>query len=73
MPRLAIIISAVGSVESWEGTLVSVLENRPADCEIIVALSQPYADPYDLKDEVRFVAPLGRGSATATINAALAS
>ncbi len=72
MPRLAIIVSAIGSVESWESTLVSVLENRPADCEIIVSLSQSYADPYDLKDEVRFVSPSRRGSATATINAALA-
>ena len=55
MPRLAIVITAVGSVESVERTLVSVLENRPTDCEVFVALNQPYSDPYDLKDEVRFV------------------
>jgi len=60
VPRLAIVISAVGSVESLERTLVSVLENRPTDCEVFVALNQPYADPYDLKDEVRFVVPEGR-------------
>jgi hypothetical protein len=55
VPRLAIVITAVGSVESVERTLVSVLENRPTDCEVFVALNQPYSDPYDLKDEVRFV------------------
>lgn len=73
MSRLAIVISAVGSIQSLEGTLVSVLENRPADSEIVVALNGPYADPYDLKDEVRFIPP-GRWSSTvAAINGALAA
>ena len=45
MPRLAIVIRAVGSIESLEGTLVSVLENRPADCEILVALDKPTPIP----------------------------
>jgi len=73
VPRLAIILSAVGSVESWEATLVSILENRPADCEIVVALREPYADPYDLKDEVRFLEPPRRARATQVLNAALAA
>lgn len=73
MPRLAIVITAVGNIESLESTLVSVLENRPADSEIIVALRQPYADPYDLKDEVRFIAPARRSKPTAALNAALAA
>jgi hypothetical protein len=43
-----------------EDTLVSVLENRPDDCEVIVVHNRSYDDPYDLKDEVRFVeAPAG--------------
>jgi hypothetical protein len=43
-----------------EDTLASVLENRPNDCEVIVVLNHGYDDPYDLKDEVRFVeAPPG--------------
>ena len=71
MPRLAIVISAVGNVQSLEGTLVSVLENRPADCEIVVALNRPYADPYELKGEVRFVT--ARGATVAGINQALAA
>jgi hypothetical protein len=69
VPRLAIVVSALGSIESLEGTLVSVLENRPADCEILVVLNEPYADPYDLKDEVQFVWE-GRAS---SINRALAA
>jgi hypothetical protein len=55
VPRLAIVISATGSIESLESTLVSVLENRPADCEILVALDRKYNDPYDLSGEVQFV------------------
>jgi GT2 family glycosyltransferase len=55
VPRLAIIIPAVRSVESLETTLVSVLENRPDDCEVLVTLNQPYDDPYDLSGEVRFI------------------
>ena len=73
MPRLAIVISAVGKIESLEGTFLSVLENRPSDCEVIVALNQPYSDPYDLKDEVRFVEAAGRPSAIGALNQALAA
>ncbi len=73
MPRLAIVISAVGSIESLEATLLSVLENRPADCEILVALDRPYSDPYELKDEVRFIQAAKRSSSIACTNAALAA
>ncbi|MEX0675980.1 MAG: hypothetical protein WD063_02815 [Pirellulales bacterium] len=73
MARLAIVISAVGSIESLEGTLVSVLENRPADCEIVVVLNRPYADPYDLAEEVRFLPPGRSVSTTGGINRALAT
>jgi hypothetical protein len=45
-----------------EDSLISVLENRPEDCEILVVLTQPYDDPYALEDEVRFLqAPKGAG------------
>jgi GT2 family glycosyltransferase len=71
VPRLAIVISAIGSIESLEGTLVSVLENRPADCEILVVLNKPYSDPYDLKDEVRFVQSTARVSSIHGVNQAL--
>jgi GT2 family glycosyltransferase len=38
-----------------ETTLVSVLENRPPDCEILVVHDAPYDDPYDLAAEIRFL------------------
>ena len=55
MPRLSCIIPVVGDVRPLESTLVSVLANRPDDCEILVVLNRPYDDPYDLKSEVRFL------------------
>ncbi len=60
-PRLSIVIPAADAA-ALEDTLVSVLERRPADCEIIVALSVPYDDPWNIAEEVRFVqAPAGTG------------
>lgn len=62
MSRLSIIVPFLGNVRRLEDTLVSVLENRPERCQIVVVLNQPYDDPYELDGEVRFVeAPLGAG------------
>lgn len=55
MPKLSIVIPALDSLALLEPTLVSVLQNRPDDCEIVVLLSRAYDDPYQLGDEVRFV------------------
>jgi len=55
VPRLSIIIPVLGSAARLETTLVSVLEKRPADCEIIVVLNAAYDDPYNLDGEVRFL------------------
>jgi hypothetical protein len=63
VPRLSCVIPVVGSIEDLETTLVSVLEHRPDDCEIIVVLNRPYADPYGLEDEIRFVEFRGAGMA----------
>jgi hypothetical protein len=61
LPRLSIVIPAA-DVTALEETLVSVLENRPSDCEIVVALSVPYDDPWNISEEVRFIqAPAGTG------------
>jgi len=57
---LSIVITAVKEAEPLEATLVSVLENRPAECEIIVAHNGFYDDPYDLDGEVTFVRARGR-------------
>ena len=55
MPRLSCIIPVVGDAHGLETTLVSVLEHLPDDCEIIVVHSARYDDPYDLKNELRFI------------------
>lgn len=55
MPRLTITIPAIGNWESLEATLVSVLQYRPYDCEVMVALNRPYDDPYELSGEVQFL------------------
>lgn len=63
MCRLSIIIPLWADNDSFEDTLASVLQNRPAECEVLVVHSQAYDDPYDLKGEVRFVpVPQGAGS-----------
>lgn len=60
-PRLSIVIPAADAA-ALEETLVSVLENRPADSEIVAALAMPYADPWNIAEEVTFVpAPVGSG------------
>jgi hypothetical protein len=55
VPRLAIVIPVLNGLKKLEDTLVSVLANRPAGCEIIVVLNEPYDDPYQLRGEVCFV------------------
>jgi hypothetical protein len=40
---------------AFERTLISVLENQPAGCEVLVAHDGSYDDPFELCDEVRFV------------------
>lgn len=54
-PQLSIVIPALGSLDLLEATLVSVLQNRPRDCEVVVVLNQRYDDPYSLSGEVRFL------------------
>lgn len=64
-PALSIVIPAPRDPALLEATLVSVLENRPADCEIVVALGFAYDDPWHVADEVRLVpAPPGSGLAS---------
>ena len=40
-PRLSIVIPMTTGPEPLEETLVSVLENRPDDCEIIAVIARP--------------------------------
>ena len=41
MPRLSIVIPSVADCNLLEDSLVSVLENRPADCGILVVHNRP--------------------------------
>ena len=54
MPRLSIIIPHRND-HQLEETILSVLENRPRDSEVIVAHNGSYHDPYQLADEVVYV------------------
>lgn len=58
--RVSIVVPHLGDDALFEDSLVSVLENRPADCEVLVSHDGRYDDPFELGDEVRFVANEGR-------------
>ena len=71
MPRLTIVIPALGHVDSFETTILSVLENRPAHCEILVPQCGDYPDPYNLSDEVHFIEQPAAASGSELIDVAL--
>lgn len=54
-PRLTIVVPHCRDEAAFETTLVSVLENRPQGCEVLVPHDGSYHDPFSLSDEVRFV------------------
>lgn len=70
MPRISIIIAHQHD-QRLEDTLLSVLECRPRDCEVIVAHDGSYADPYQLADEVLFIETNASCSQTTKVNEAL--
>ncbi|MBR0193514.1 MAG: hypothetical protein IJQ31_15770 [Thermoguttaceae bacterium] len=56
MNNLAVIIPYHSTPAELEGSLLSLLENRPESCEICVVLNQPYENIYELsEDEVHFL------------------
>jgi hypothetical protein len=72
-PRLSIVIPVANGVERLEETLVSVLENRPETCEVIVVHPRCYDDPYNLGDEVRFVESARRANLVELANLGIAA
>lgn len=70
MPRLSIVIPCLGGAAEFDGTLVSVLQNRPLDCEVLVLHTERYNDPYALQGEVRFIEAHNQ-TLTGLLNAAL--
>jgi hypothetical protein len=71
VPRLSCILPVMDRLAEMEPTLVSLLENRPADCEILLVLTTPYDDPYELGGEVRFLQAPPRSDLLAAMNFAL--
>ena len=55
VPRLSIVVPLGANVAAFEDTLVSILQNRPAASEVVVAHDGSYEDPFNLAGEVRFV------------------
>lgn len=70
MCRLSIIVPYDRDEAAFETTLVSVLENRPEFCEVLVAHDGTYCDPFELDDEVRFVVS-AEGDRNSLIHAAV--
>lgn len=73
VPRLSILIPCFDPAAELEDTLVSVLQNRPRDCEVLVIHTQQYSDPYNLRDEVQLLRVSGRVSLCQLANSGLAA
>lgn len=71
MPRLSVIIPHRNDDQRLEETILSVLENRPRDCEVIVVHDGAYRDPYALGDEVVYVQEEAGSSTVDLLNAGL--
>lgn len=73
MSRLSIVIPALRPVELLENSLVSVLQNRPADTEVLIVHTEPYNDPHGLEGEIRFIAASQDSSFVETANLGFAA
>ena len=69
VPRLSIIVPHRHNDARLEMTLLSLLENRPHECEIIVVHDGSYSNTYHLEDEVLFIAEQGTVSTARLLNA----
>jgi hypothetical protein len=56
VPRLSIIVPHRNNDARLEMTLLSLLENRPEESEIILVHNGSYSNPYQLEDEVLLIA-----------------
>ena len=71
MPRLSILIPCLGGSAEFDGTLVSVLQNRPPKSEVIVVHTAAYDDPFELAGEVHFVHCPDESTLVGLINAGI--
>jgi hypothetical protein len=51
---LSVVVPVIDAT-GLEETLVSILEHRPDNCEVVVALATPYDDPWNIREEVTFI------------------
>jgi hypothetical protein len=68
VPRLTILIADTGGAGPLETTLASVLQFRPASCEVVVVHRGKYEDPYGLSSEVHFIAGPPRANTIDLLN-----
>ncbi len=54
IPRLSIVVPIGQDLLAFESTLISILENRPPACEVLVSHDGSYDDPFGICDEVSF-------------------
>ena len=74
VPRLSIIVPHLHDDSALELTLLSVLENRQSDFEILIAHDGGYRDPYSLdQDEAILIESEAGASFTEQLNLAVAS
>jgi hypothetical protein len=72
-PALSIVIPAPADAAALEATLVSVLENRPPACEVVVPLGFAYDDRWGIADEVRLVTAPPDSGVAACANVGIAA
>jgi len=72
-PALSIVIPAPADAAALESTLVSVLENRPPACEVVVPLGFAYDDRWGIGDEVRLVSAPPDSGLAACANVGIAA
>lgn len=74
VPRLSIIVPHLHDDSGLELTLLSILENRESDFEILIAHNGRYTDPYSLaQDEVILIESEADASFSEQLNLAVAS
>jgi hypothetical protein len=74
VPRLSIIVPFQHRIASLEATLLSLLENRPQDCEVVLVHADCYHDPYQLDgDELLLINAGANRSLVALANEGLAA
>ena len=65
MVRFSVVILHLDTPELLEKSLLSVLPDRGTEDEVLVVCSRPYADPYQLAEEVQFLEASGANWAEA--------